>query len=319
MRGEWILVNLGTPAAPTEQAVREFLAEFLSDPLVVDFPQWLWRPILKGIVLRSRPAKTAELYQAIWTPAGSPLAAGTKALCNAARDFAPSDVNVSLAYRYGKEERIDRVLEAALERAEEVAVSPLFPQTTASSTGTIDVLVRETAARLGASKRVRMAPLDPVAAGYVEATAERIEAAERRLPGERADRLIISFHGIPARVDRRESGRYSRACEQTTAALRTALDRPAADVVLAYQSRFGPGAWLQPATADVLVERAQLGDRRVVVATPGFLTPGLETIEELGLRGRAAFLDAGGEILRLADPPGDHPLCLKALADSAWS
>jgi ferrochelatase len=319
MRRAWILVNLGTPTAPTAAAVRAFLAEFLADPLVVDLPAFLWRPILRGIVLRTRPARVAKGYAAIWTPEGSPLAAWTKRLAKSLAERVEPGLDVHAAYRYGESnradgiDRIDRVLARALDTADQVVVRTLFPHPTAASSGTIEALVRATAARLGAADRVVLAPLAPDAPGYVAAQVERIEAAERRLAGGRADCILLSFHGLPARVDRREGGRYSRACAATAAAVAARLGRPAAEIVRAYQSRFGPGAWLKPATADLLVARAAAGARRVVVATPGFLTPGLETLEELGLRGRADFLRAGGVELRLADPPTDHPAFLDEL------
>jgi len=319
-RRAWILVNLGTPEAPTPAAVRAFLAEFLSDPRVVDFPALLWRPILHGIVLRTRPARVAHGYAAIWSAEGSPLAAGTKRLAAGLAPLAPPDVDVRVAYRYGAPgradgiDRVDRVLERALAEVDEVVVTTLFPQPTASSSGTVDALVRATAARLDASERVRLAPLSPTARGYVAAQCERILEAEQRLGSERADHVVLSFHGIPERVDRREGGRYSRACRATADAIRARLRRPPGRVTLAYQSKFGPGAWLGPATAELLVQKARGGARRVVVATPGFLTPGLETLEELGLRARDDFLAAGGAELRLADPPTDHPLFLSELA-----
>jgi len=313
---EWILVNLGTPSAPTEEAVRAFLGEFLADPMVVELPPWLWRPFLAGVVLRRRPRRTAEAYRAVWTDAGSPLLVGTRRLARALAERAPPGVRVASAYRYGGEERVDRVLERALARGAAVVVTPLFPQPTASSSGTIEAFVQRTARRLGAAGRVHLAPLAPEAPGYVAAAAERVREAEARLAGGRADHLVFSFHGIPAKVDRREGARYSSACRATAAAVLAALGRGPAGSTLAFQSRFGPAEWLSPATADVLVERARAGDRRVVVSTPGFMTGGLETLEELGLRGRRAFLDAGGEELLLADPPAGHPRCQAALAEA---
>ena len=315
-RCEWLLVNLGTPAAPTAEAVRAFLAEFLSDPRVVDFPRWLWQPILRGIVLRTRPPKTAELYRAIWTPEGSPLAAATARLVDALQERAADGLRVRAAYRYGAE-RVDRVLQGALERAESVVITPLFPQRTASSSGTIEELVHRTAGRCDAIDRVRLAPLAPEAPGYIEALAASVRAAEARLTSGPPEHLLVSFHGIPERVDRREGGRYRADCTATHRALLAALGRDESRATLAFQSKFGPGAWLTPATDATLVALAEAGVRRVVVATPGFLTPGLETIEELGLRGRKSFLEAGGEELRLADPPGSHVPCWEALEDSA--
>ncbi len=311
-----ILVNLGTPAAPTPEAVRAFLGEFLADPMVVDWPRWLWLPVLRGIILRTRPAKTAAMYRAIWRPEGSPLAAGTVRVAAGVQEAAGDDVTVSFAYRYGAP-RVDAVIEKAASRAERVHVLPLFPQRTASSSGTIEELTRATAERLGLGDRVEPAALEPDDPGYVDALAERAEAAFARFESGPPDHLLISFHGIPARVDRSEGARYSADCERTARALLAALDWDPGRATLAYQSRFGPERWLGPATADELAKLPARGARRVAIATPGFLTPGLETIEELGIRGRKTFLEAGGEELRLVDPPGDHPLCLAALARKA--
>lgn len=313
---EWILVNLGTPSAPTEDAVRAFLGEFLADPMVVELPGWLWRPFLRGVVLRGRPRRTAEAYRAVWTAEGSPLAVGTERLARALSARAPPGVRVSHAYRYGGELRVDRVLARALEGGAQAVVTPLFPQPTASSSGTIESLALSTAQRLGAVGRVHLAPLAPEDPGYVAAVVERVREAEARLAGGRADHLVFSFHGIPARVDRREGARYSSACRATADAVVSALGRDAATVTLAFQSKFGRSQWLTPATSAVLAARARAGDRRVVVATPGFLTGGLETLEELGLRGRRDFLSAGGEELRLVDPPAGHPRCQEALAQA---
>ena len=309
----WILVNLGTPSAPTEAAVRAFLGEFLADPMVVELPPWLWRPFLSLVVLRKRPARTAEAYRAVWTEQGSPLAVGTQRLSAALAARAPAGVRVVHAYRYGGAERVDRVLARALADGGRAVVTPLFPQPTASSSGTIEALVQKTAAREGAGERVRLALVPPDDPDYVAAVVEHLREAEARIAGGRADHLVFSFHGIPARVDRREGQRYSSACRLTAAAVTAALGRAPETVTLAFQSKFGREPWLAPATADVLVERARAGDRRLLVATPGFLTGGLETLEELGLRGRRAFLDAGGLELRLSDPPSGHPRFLAAL------
>ncbi len=316
---EWIVVNLGTPAAPTEEAVRAFLGEFLADPMVVELPPWLWRPFLKGVVLRRRPRRTVEAYRAVWTAEGSPLAVNTRRLARALAQSAPSGVSVVPAFRYGGEERVDRVLERCLARGASAIVTPLFPQPTASSSGTIEALALRTARRLGAQGRVHLAPLAPDAPGYLAALVARAREGEARLPGSRADHVVFSFHGIPARVDRREGARYSSACRATAAALAAALGRGPESSTLAFQSKFGRAEWLAPATAQVLVERARAGDRRVLVSAPGFLTGGLETLEEIGLRGRRDFLAAGGEELVLAEPPAGDPRCQEALSEACAS
>ena len=311
-----ILVNLGTPAAPTPEAVRAFLGEFLADRRVVDWPRWLWLPILRGIVLRTRPARTAAMYGAIWRPEGSPLAVGTARLAAGLQELVGDEVDVSFAYRYGAP-RLDTVIEEAASRADEIRVLPLFPQRTASSRGTVEELARATAAKLGLGERLELVALEPDEPGYVDSLAERVEATFRRFESAPPDHLLISFHGIPRRVDRKEGGLYSADCERTARALLDTLDWEPARATLAYQSRFGPERWLGPATADELARLPARGARRIAIATPGFLTPGLETIEELGLRGRRTFLAAGGKELRLVDPPGDHPLFLQALARKA--
>jgi ferrochelatase len=291
-----VLVNLGTPEAATAPAVRGFLTEFLSDSAVVDYPRWLWLPILYGIVLRTRPARVAEQYASIWLPAGSPLRVGTEHLVRAARAVAAGRFTVSEAYRYG-EPSLDAVMKRlATEHQGPVIVVPLFPQRTDATTGTAFKRAREAAARAGIANRIVERLIAPDDAGYVAAMAVRWRealAGAKRPP----EHLVVSFHGIPVRYDRREHGLYVRDCEATTRALLSAIGWPAERTTLAYQSVFGPERWLTPATATVLTELPGRGVKSVAVITPGFLTDGLETAEEIGIRGREAFHAAGGETL----------------------
>jgi ferrochelatase len=288
-----VLVNLGTTRAPEPAAVRAFLEEFLSDPMVVDYPRWLWRPILARI-LRSRPERVAEQYRAIWTEEGSPLVSGTKRIAEALR--AASGAEVREAYRYG-EPSLSRELETPGR-----LVIPLFPQRTSSTTGTIERLV---------GTRARVAFIPPDDPGYIEAQADRFRGAVGYAPTEH---LLVSFHGIPSRYDRAEGGLYRRDCQATYRALLSRLDWPESRATLAFQSRFGPEPWIGPSTAKTLERLGRSGVRSVAVATPGFLTDGLETLEEMGIRGRETFSSAGGERLVLVPAVADHPSFILSLA-----
>lgn len=290
-----VLVNLGTTTAPEPEAVRRFLAEFLSDPRVVDYPQWLWKPILSRI-LRSRPERVSEQYRSIWHEDGSPLGTGTRRIANALTAALGDGFEVSVAYRYGEPS-----LAGAL-GTEGGLVVPLFPQRTGSTTGTIEAVVGDRA-------DVRFIPPDD--SGYIEAQADRFERAAGEHPPEH---LVVSFHGIPVRYDRAEDGVYRRDCEATFGALLKRLDWPASKATLSYQSRFGPEPWIGPRTARVLARLARNGRRAIAVATPGFLTEGLETAEEIGIRGKKTFLDGGGERFVRVSCVEDHPAFVASLA-----
>jgi len=288
-----VLVNLGTPQEPSPPAVREFLDEFLSDPAVVDLPRWLWLPILRTMVLPKRSEHVAELYRSIWSEGGSPLRVATEQIVAGVKERASGRFGVSAAYRYG-EPSLDTVMHAlAGEGAGRVIVSPLFPHRTDATTGTAFRRARQAAERAGIADRVVERLIHPADPGYVEAMAAQwrraIAAADQDV-----EHLVISFHGIPVRYDRREGRVYVRDCEETTQSFLEAIGWPRARATLAYQSKFGPEPWLKPATAAVLEELPRRGVRRVAVITPGFLTEGLETIEEIGIRGRELFLEAGG-------------------------
>ncbi len=299
-----LLVNLGTPIAPTAEAVRTFLQEFLSDPLVIDLPRWLWQPILRRMVLRSRPQRVAELYESIWyrTPCGpvcpgggcSPLECGTRRLAAAVGQRLDASYRVDWAYRYG-ERSIRRGLQAAIDAgADSILVVPLFPQRTCSTSGSIERETERAAAELGIGCRVQLLQIEPGDRGYAAGLAARARArlAEEAAPPEH---LLVSFHGIPTRYDRREGGQYVRDCRATTDALLRELSWPRQRATLCYQSKFGPEPWLKPATAKVVEGMPARGVRRLAVITPGFLTEGLETLEEIAVQARDAFLAAGGE------------------------
>jgi len=311
-RSTVFLVNLGTPQSATEEGVREFLAEFLADPLVVDWPAWIWRPVLHGIVLRSRPRRVAAMYRSVWSATGSPLAAGTLRLAAALQVELGESHAVRAVYRYGAP-GFAAELRTSLAAGGRVDVVPLFPQRTASSSGTLErqftALVQEHAAQ----GRARWVAVPPDLEGYVAAVAARVhEACGAAAPPD--PHLVISFHGVPVRHDRREGGRYRADCQVTASALRRALQWKESHTRVAFQSRFGPERWLSPSTQSVLEELPRQGVRHVVVVAPGFLTDGLETLEELGIRGRELFLRGGGESFALAGAVVDQPAFVAALA-----
>lgn len=311
-RPHLLLVNLGTPDAPTSGAVRAFLSEFLSDPAVVDLPRWLWRPILELFVLRSRPRRVAAMYKSVWSEQGSPLRVATERMANAARAAAAGSCTVSCAYRYGEPSLDTEMRRLAREHDGPVVVVPLFPQRTDATTGTAFKRAREAAARAGVANRYNEALVAPADAGYVAALADRCRAAFNQ--GDwRPEHLVISFHGIPVRYDRREHGQYTRDCEDTARALLDALPWPESQATLAYQSKFGPEPWLAPATAPVIEALGRRGLRRVAVVTPGFLTHGLETLEEIAIRARETFVEAGGGELCLVGTVEDHPAMIGSL------
>lgn len=312
-RPHLLLINLGTPDAPTPAAVRRFLDEFLSDPDVIDFPRWLWQPLLRGIILRTRPRKVAAAYESIWTPEGSPLRVATERIVARLRAEAHGRFTVSAAYRYG-EPSIDseksRLHALGVTR---VVVVPLFPQRTSSTTGTAFRRAAEVASRLGLSTPIidRVIPADDP--GYIRAQADRFFEAVAREPAP-PQHVVVSFHGIPERYDRNERRSYSSDCCHTTSALLRAIDWPVARATLSFQSKFGPERWLTPATDAVLAALPARGVRRVAVITPGFVTDGLETIEEIGDRGRESFLEAGGERFVRVPAVDTHPAFLHSLA-----
>jgi protoporphyrin/coproporphyrin ferrochelatase len=312
MTSSLILVNLGTTRTPTPEGVRDFLREFLGDPMVVDWPGWVWRPILKGVVLPLRPRRVARLYASIWTEEGAPLRAGTERIAAQVRDLVDPETEVHVAFRYGEPGLARTVEEAAKEGP--VTVVSLFPHRTASTTGTIDDLVRRTVDAAGHMdpERIRVLHPEPDDPGFIEALAARWEEA-LETSGTEPEHVVLSYHGIPTRHDRREDGMYSEGCARTTRAFLARIGWPAARATTAFQSRFGPEPWLRPATDDTLEALARGGVRTLAVVTPGFITEGLETVEEIGEEGKELFLKAGGRTLVRVGCVEDHPAFVESL------
>ena len=296
-----LLINLGTPDAPEEQAVRRYLAEFLSDPRVIEIHPLAWKPILHGIVLRTRPRRSAEAYNQIWTNEGSPLRVIAHHQAEALRKRLKK-VSVHYAMRYGHSGIAAAIEGMVGEGCTRILVAPLYPQYSAATTATANDAVFGALARMRLQPAVRTLPPyfdDPL---YIDALKKNLERQLRALDF-RPERLLLSFHGMPRRT--LELGDpYHCHCLKTARLLGEALGR---EVDVAFQSKFGRSQWLEPATDATLAAYPGQGVKRVAVAAPGFSADCIETLEELGIRGRKTFLDAGGDKFGLLDCLNDSP------------
>jgi ferrochelatase len=284
-----LLTNLGTPDAPEPRAVRRYLSQFLSDRRVVEIPSFIWQPILQGIILTVRPRKSAHAYQQVWTEEGSPLAAITARQAVRLQQLFGDKIVVDWAMRYGNpaiDHAIDRMLAAGVTR---ILLAPLYPQYCAATTATANDFAFAHLAKMRFQPAIRTLPPYHDDVAYIAALKADIERQIARLDFV-PDRLLLSFHGMPQRT--LELGDpYHCHCRKTARLLGEAMGR---QVDVAFQSRFGRAKWLEPATDNVLKSYPGQGVAKVAIAAPGFSADCLETIEELGIRGREDFLAAGG-------------------------
>ncbi|PZU49907.1 MAG: ferrochelatase [Sphingomonas sp.] len=289
-----LLVNLGSPDAPTEEAVRRYLNEFLSDRRVVEIPPLIWQPILKLFVLRRRPKISAANYAKIWDRVAdeSPLKAITRAQAKALDGAFGDDVIVDWAMRYGAPSLGERLTLLRDAGCSNLIVAPLYPQYAGATTGTVQDEVARQLQRIGWRPTLTTLPPyydHPAYIAALKTSAERQLAALDFQPKA----ILLSFHGLPKRtVDRGDP--YERQCRETARLLRAACGRTEAQMPLAFQSRFGRAEWLQPYAQPLLEEMARSGVRRVAVLTPGFAADCIETLEEIAMEARHAFLAAGG-------------------------
>lgn len=293
-----LLVNLGTPSAPTAPAVRRYLAEFLSDPRVVELPRWLWLPLLHGVILRVRPARSARKYSSIWTPEGSPLALHTACQTERLRAALPG-TQVEYAMRYG-EPGIAPAL-GKFSGCGNLGVLPLYPQYSRSTTESVrDCL----------PAGIRMVESFHDHPAYIAALAANVR---RHWDARgRGAMLVMSFHGLPRRAVERGDP-YEKQCRSTASLLASALQLRASEWKVAFQSRFGAAEWLQPYTQATLVELARGGLPRVDVMCPGFVSDCLETLEEIGIEARRSFYAAGGREFHLLNCLNEAPEWIDAL------
>lgn len=316
MKSGVLLVNSGTPASLATRDVRAFLAGLLGDPRVVELPRWLWLPILHGIILRIRPRASARKYAAIWMPQGSPLSIYSEGLSAGLEDSLRDrgmPVALAMLYTGGATVRaaIDSLRAAGVEK---IIVIPMFPQYCAATTGAV---FDQVSAVLGSSRHVPS--LHFVSdyhdhAAYIDALAASVR--EHRRDNGAGRHLLMSFHGIPERFVTKGDP-YRAHCERTATLLARKLGLAADEWTLSFQSRFGADRWLQPYTIETVAALAKRGVRSLDVMCPGFAADCLETLEEIGMENRDAFLAAGGDeyqYLPALNARADHVAAIAAIA-----
>jgi ferrochelatase len=290
-----LLVNLGTPDAPTPAAVRRYLAEFLSDQRVVEIPRLVWLPILHGIILRTRPRKSAHAYTQVWTDEGSPLAAITAAQARSLQTRLGDAVQVGWAMRYGQPALASELARLKAAGCDRILLAPLYPQYSGATTATVVDAMGDALKATRWHPTMRTLPPyydDPAHIEALRADTERQLGALDFVP----EVLLLSFHGMPQRTLELGDPYYCH-CSKTARLLAKALSAkyPEMRIETSFQSRFGRARWLEPATDVVLAAEGARGTKRLAIAAPGFSADCLETREELAIRGLAQFLEAGGE------------------------
>ncbi|MFK7841528.1 MAG: ferrochelatase [Sphingorhabdus sp.] len=284
-----LLVNLGTPDAPDKHAVKRYLKQFLSDKRVVEIPSIIWQPILRGIILNTRPAKSAEAYSLVWTEDGSPLASYTRKQA-AKLDDQIDGVMVDWAMRYGNpsiKSRLDSMKEAGCDR---ILIAPLYPQYSGATTASVHDAVFDAIADMRWQPAIRLLPAYHDDDAYITALATSLERDIAALDFE-PDAIVASFHGMPERT--LELGDpYHCHCQKTARLLSEKMGR---ELVVAFQSRFGRAKWLEPATDTTLESLPGQGKKNIAIFAPGFSSDCLETCEELAIRGKEQFEAGGGK------------------------
>jgi protoporphyrin/coproporphyrin ferrochelatase len=317
-----LLANLGTPDSPTSSAVRRYLAEFLSDRRVVEIPRAVWMPLLHGVILRTRPARSAKKYAMIWTPDGSPLLLHSVRqrtlvmghLGQRLKDLGlPADfAAVEVGMRYGNPGIPDALGRLKAAGCDRVLVAPLFPQYSASATASALDAVMTHVQRLRRVPALRTIDCFHDDAGYIRALARNVNDYWMR--HGRGNVLVMSFHGLPRRsLDLGDP--YHCHCRKTARLLAAELGLEPKQYIVTFQSRFGRAEWLKPYTLDTLVRLAKDGVGRVDVACPGFVADCLETLEEIGIECKQGFLGAGGREFHAIPCLNEHPAWIAALVE----
>lgn len=312
-----LLCNLGTPDAPTAPALRRYLAEFLSDPRVVEIPRLLWWLILHGIILRVRPAKSALKYASVWTPEGSPLRVWTQKQATLLRGYLGErghQVVVSHAMRYGTPSIASALDAFKAEGVTRVLVLSAYPQYSAATTASVLDAVFAWGRTVRNVPELRFVNHYHDDARYIDALAQRITGYWQT--HGRPDKLVLSFHGVPLR-SLHLGDPYHCECHKTARLLAERLGLNPTQVLTTFQSRFGKAKWLEPYTEPTLQALAQAGVKRVDVCCPGFVADCLETLEEIAMEGRDAFMAAGGQAFHYIPCLNDSPAWLSALTGIA--
>ena len=327
-----LLINLGTPEAPTTQAVRTYLREFLSDPCVIDIhPMARWL-LLNAIILPFRPKKSAAAYQKIWTPEGSPLRIHSEALTEAVQIHLGEEYNVRLAMRYGQPTIADELNNLMSAGATQIVVVPLYPQYATSSTGTALNSVYKAATGRAVVPVLNVVPDYYDHPQFLDTVASMIKADKAEF---KPDHVLFSYHGLPERHIRQcdfsgthclvsddccdtiqEANRscYRAQCYATTKGVVERLQLSTTEWTVGFQSRLGRTPWIKPYTDEILPELVERGVRRLLVSCPSFVSDCLETLEEIGIRAREDFIAEGGEDLHLVPAVNSHENWVGAVA-----
>lgn len=310
-----ILVNLGTPEAPTPKAVRRYLAEFLSDTRVVEIPKPVWWLILHGIILQVRPAKSAHAYKSIWMEQGSPLMVHTRGLKDAmaeAMKVSHAGVVVDFAMRYGQPALADRIRALQAEGIERFIVLPLYPQYSAPSSGTVFDALAKMFARERSIPEVHFIRDYHDHPAYISAICDSIKA--HWASHGRSKFLLMSFHGLPKR-NCELGDPYHKQCVVSANLIAGQLELKDEEWQLVFQSRFGKQEWLKPYCVDTLQELPGRGVKELDVVCPGFAVDCLETLEEIAMTNRDIFMEAGGVSYQMIPALNDSEAHVKALLE----
>ena len=310
-----LLINLGTPEAPTPAAVRTYLREFLADPRVVEIPKLIWWPILHGIILRFRPKKSAAKYASIWRKEGSPLRVYTERQTKYLRGYLGErglQVVVDYAMRYGQPSIASVWEKLRAQGCDRILVLPLYPQYAGSTTASALDEIARLQLRTRNQPALRTIKHYHDAPGYLNALATHVQTFWQQ--NGRAEKLVMSFHGVPKRT-LMLGDPYHCECHKTARLLAERLGLAKDDYLVTFQSRFGKAEWLQPYTEPTLRKLAQQGLKKVQVICPGFVSDCLETLEEIAREVKRTFMLAGGEEFQYIPCLNDNPLWISALAD----
>ena len=311
-----LVTNLGTPDAPTPSALRRYLGEFLADPRVIEAPRFIWWFILHGVILRRRPKHSATAYKKIWTESGSPLLAISKRQAAAIQKYLDEHTadkfHVKLAMRYGKPSIRSGLKKLQQANAKTIIVIPLYPQYSASATASTFDAVADVLKTWRDIPELHLVKHYHDIPDYIDALAESMN--EHWQQNHRAEKLLFSFHGIPkAYFDAGDP--YYCECHKTARLVAEKLNLNEEEWILTFQSRFGPKEWLKPYTDVTLKELASTGTKNVDIICPGFSADCLETLEEINMRYRDLFLQAGGEKFSYIPALNDRPSHIHALAN----
>jgi len=291
-----LLINLGTPDAPTPRALRPYLKEFLSNSRVIEIPRWVWWLALNGVILNIRPKKSAEKYALIWTPEGSPLKVHTERQTRLLLGFIGERIKpvplVEYAMSIGNPSISEVLVRMKQHGCERILVLPLYPQYAASSTAVAFDAVFVQLRKMRNTPAIRTVKHYHDHPGYINALAQNVR--DYWMKTGKPDKLVISFHGVP-RFTLDKGDPYHCECQKTGRLLAEALSLDTGQFQICFQSRFGNTEWLRPYTTEILEQLGKQNARRIDVVCPGFVSDCLETLEEIAMEGKTTFVQAGGQ------------------------